>query len=872
MFNSERFFIFIFCFVLSVKASINDSFFYKEFFLKSDTFYPQEMNALVSGQIDNLLLNFTSLVKILEKNIKAKKHLSNKIFYPHSSEDLKLQLEFIQVLKSLLFVIRKSISEIKSMKKYENFSMYAKEKYKNFFYYFFLTVFYIDHVISCHYTANEFFIKKSENIEKIDLTCFDKIQKNLIEFAKTIEEEDFFGVCEKFQEHIERLKVKEKVLVTDFFSFAYQRIYKNLYGFENNSKISILAKKIIENPFIPVSCFAALDFYSYIRAPKNQIGGTIFINGIMDFFSFFYKDKNFTDYDKENSVNLDNPFKLLFKKIACYTKYPSFYYCTASSFLGIFLYQFLTYVKRVGYFDSLIDSFKKTHSYLMGEKSYKFIENDLLKELVAPFDIESFSLDLSHETFNGLRRKGILYWFDQVVFSIDDFYTKKNFSFPQSLDRVVLLTGESGNGKTAVVESFFKSLKNKINLYSDQDDLIEFYPLDPKHFNGPVLDRWKCPIDMLNELEKKLEEIKYKKKLLVIFFDEFHLYFTNDFGNLSQARVADFLKFFTTLKDKQSNALGAMFVILSTNKEQLIPYELLKNPHRINKVLHLSNPHFADRIELMKGYFSDMGIEVNIDFEYLSKIFESYYPSSGTIIHIMKDAFLESKITQKELTTRLVQKHINRVLRKIVEEHDYRGEKDLSVLADYFSSIITASLFFLSNEEIMFDMATLYPRLEEKKPESMDTFFMVPSPTEYFYDNIFFINNRAKSLSRSRDLVFSAVRYFFGSYYLYLFHTDNYNKKDVEKDILLFESKMKEFFQLDNYFMAKDESAQFLLKLKVLVKDFFVDKEVAALQKIIKEILLKNFSITLDDIKSNGDVINLIEKIKSKFNFNLFFN
>lgn len=114
-------------------------------------------------------------------------------------------------------------------------------------------------------------------------------------------------------------------------------------------------------------------------------------------------------------------------------------------------------------------------------------------------------------------------------------------------------------------------------------------------------------------------------------------------------------------------------------------------------------------------------------------------------------------------------------------------------------------------------MATLYPRLEEKKPESMDQFFMVSPPLEYFYDNVFFINNKAKSLSRSRDLVFSAVRYFFGSYYLYLFHKDNYNKKDVEKDILLFESQMKEFFQLDNYFMGKDESAQFLLKLKVLV-------------------------------------------------------
>lgn len=870
MFNFKQFYLLFFVFSLTINGSINDSFFYKEFLKKNDNFYPKEINALISGEIDNLVLNFTSLLKILEKNIKAKKHLSTKIFCrSFNPENLKLQLEFIQVLKSLLFFIKKSISDIKSIKKYENFSIYAKEKYKNFFYYFFLTVYYVDHVISSHYNDAEFFVKKSE---QVDLNDFNKIEKDLIEFAKTIEEEDFFVICEKLQERIEELKVKENVLVTDFFSSAYQKIYKNLYGFENNSKTSLFAKKIIENPFIPMSCFATLDFYSYIRAPKGQVRGTIFINGIMDFFSFFYKDRNFIDYDKENSLSVENPFKLFFQKIASYTKYPSFYYFTVSSFLGISLYQFLAYVKRVGYFDSLIDSFKKTHSYLMGEKNHKFIEDDLLKELVASFDIESFSLDLSHETFSGLRKKGILNWFDQVVLLIDDLYTKKNFSFPQSLDRVILLTGESGNGKTAVVESFFKSLKNKINLYSDQDDLIEFYPLDPKHFNGPVLDRWKCPIDMLNELEKKLEEIKYKKKLLVIFFDEFHLYFTNDFGNLSQARVADFLKFFTTLKDKQKNSLGAMFVILSTNKEQLVPYELLKNPHRINRVLHIPNPHFVDRVELMKGYFSDMGIEINIDFEYLSKMFEPHHPSCGTIIHILKDAFLESKITQRELTTGLVQKHINRVLRKIVEEQDYIGEKDLSVLADYFSSIITASLFFLSDDEIVFDMATLYPRLEEKKPESMDQFFMVSPPLEYFYDNIFFINNGAKSLSRKRDLVFSAVRYFFGSYYLYLFHKDNYNEKDIEKNILLFESQMKEFFQLDRYFMAKDESAQFLLKLKGIVKDFFVDKEVALVQKIIKEMLLKNLTITLDDIKSNEEVINLIEKIKSKFNFDLFFN
>lgn len=176
--------------------------------------------------------------------------------------------------------------------------------------------------------------------------------------------------------------------------------------------------------------------------------------------------------------------------------------------------------------------------------------------------------------------------------------------------------------------------------------VLNFCPLDPKHFNGPVMDRWKCRIDVLGELDKKLDEIKYKRKIIIVYLDEFHFYFTNDFGNLSHARIADFLKFFTTLKEKQNEFLGAMFVVLSTNKDQLIPYELLKNPKRINKIIHLDDPTYIDRIALMKNYCISLGVSLDvIDFDYISEVMEGDDLSNGIIIHLIKNAYIEAKKT-----------------------------------------------------------------------------------------------------------------------------------------------------------------------------------------------------------------------------------
>lgn len=143
--------------------------------------------------------------------------------------------------------------------------------------------------------------------------------------------------------------------------------------------------------------------------------------------------------------------------------------------VGISTYLLLKKIDEAGYFHVIKNFLKNIHLYFMGEKVNRFVEDDLLKE-ITHVDIGNFTIGLKNKTFDLFREKGLLDWFDSVLHLVDLFYKKKNIIIPKELDRVVMLTGNSGNGKITLVEAFFKDLKTVIEKYGDDDSRIEFLP------------------------------------------------------------------------------------------------------------------------------------------------------------------------------------------------------------------------------------------------------------------------------------------------------------------------------------------------------------------------------------------------------------
>jgi len=219
--------------------------------------------------------------------------------------------------------------------------------------------------------------------------------------------------------------------------------------------------------------------------------------------------------------------------------------------------------------------------------------------------------------------------------------------FKLTVPNGILLFGPPGCGKTFIV----KKLAEEIG-YAFFD--IKHSDLASTYIHGMV--------EKIRDVFKKATESKPS----IIFFDEIDgLIPSKDSlsGNESykQEEINEFLMQFNDA------AKNNILIIGATNRPQLIDKALLR-PGRMDKIIYVSPPDKAARLELFKIYLSGVPTK-NIDYERLAILTESY--SSVDIEYIVKET-----------------------ARKVVDENkEY-------ITQDDFETIIYNSKPSISNEEL----------------------------------------------------------------------------------------------------------------------------------------------------------------------------
>lgn len=528
----------------------------------------------------------------------------------------------------------------------------------------------------------------------------------------------------------------------------------------------------------------------------------------------------------------------------------------------------------------------------MGEK-YKKAEDDLLNEIVN-YDAD-VKTNLKDSSFDIFRKKGLLNWFDAVINNIENIYKRKNAKVPKELDKIIMINGESGNGKTHLIRSLHFTLKEIAKQYNE-DSKIEFYPIEAKHFHGPVIDRWKCPIDMLHELEMKLDDIKFTKKIIIIHFDEFHLYFYNEFGSLSQSRIADFLKFFSLVKEKQDeDCAGALFVILTTNKEEFIPYEMYTNPSRINTIITLPNPSYYERIIIMKKFLELKCINIqNINFEYISSLLEEYQLSNGNILYLLKYAIIQSKINKTIINTDLLYQIINEKVRNIIN-NEYEKEdcsafqKSLSL---FYSSMASVAYYFNNYTfgEYLFDAVTIYPIKKEKGSWSNQNLYIKNNFNEIEKRGDIFCINKNSAIMSKKKLIANIIKNLIGivflvadedqilkefniyydqlydNLYTYFLLHDGIEVSTIKQKNMNIEYKNKGYIispQFNNLYAADSINIKInalMPNMKKYILEFLQNSSIKKIINIVNDMLLDKKIITKKNISDNNDLIVLFEE------------
>lgn len=551
-------------------------------------------------------------------------------------------------------------------------SFEKKELYENDLLVLLKIVFFMDYSLK-HNSKNLLKIKKYIDY-KINNILNKKIYNlNMINYI--------LNTIEKKLENIQFLEKEKKLNM-------WQKIYRYLYyKIEKNNYLSFLANNLIPS----FSIFSVFDAFTYINYDYSYCMNCIV--GLHNYFNNYHNDDK-----KKIKVDLikNNPFLIK--------------YITPIG-IGFITYNSLYYFKDKGYFDPIIKCWRSIHNFLMGEK-FKGIFNQGILDEIIQYDAE-VNTSLKNNSFNIFREKGLLKWFDSTLTEIEMVYKKKQDQINKNSNKIILISGDSGSGKTHLIRTFHEDIKNIAKCYGDEN-YIEFYPIEPKHFNTVVLDRWKCPIDILTELEIKLESIRHQKKIIIIHFDEFHLYFYNEYGQLSQTRIADFLKFFSLVQDKQKeNNQGAMFVILTTNKPEFVPYEMYTNPSRINLVIKLPSLTCEEIINIMQSFYQDYGINIeNLNLHYFGLLMENNAISKGNLLRILNDSIYLLKNSNKTLNNFTIYELYNKKIRHISYLDTYNGENKLAekILAKQFSLVIAISNSLKEyNDAVLFDCATIFP-------------------------------------------------------------------------------------------------------------------------------------------------------------------
>lgn len=567
--------------------------------------------------------------------------------------------------------------------------------------------------------------------------------------------------------------------------------------------------------------------------------------------------------------------------------------------VGMMAYETCQFIdKRTGISSFVKYILSSIHHYGMGDSMLPR-DNDP-NNLSSQFEDDEADLNFKSSTFNHLRKQGVLEWPEQLLLACQKACSGEPAEvLLQNIPKCVLFTGESGSGKTLIARTLARLVKKEFRQYN-KGVPVEFIIIEPKHFNEIIDEQGKSSkYDIIGQLESYLEQVRLNGGICILFFDEFHLFLSKN-GLPNQEKLADFLKFFNDLNNKQKNMKnpGGMFVIASTNKPEFIPNEFYTNGGRIGHVYEINYPTASECVEILKIQLKNSNVMLDhINFDYFEKLFQECHLNYSDILKIVKKALNFSVIQNKIVDNDVLYFAFNDVIRKINLNTQYNecDPQFVKNLTRYYASQTAASINFnFTNSINMFDAVTILQIANERIPQHLDKLYAVLNKGHIKYGNIFYLKNIMNQTYSKDDITQEIIKTISGLVYSEM---HNIPKININNHLAALYTKLYNYFALKikNIHIAKkieignnieiygkdktiarfnevyDDPAtnmqiqKILVEAEKIIKEFYTNDAVLTFIDLVAEELQKHKLLKRNDILSNQKIQDLIPTIEGAF-------
>lgn len=564
-----------------------------------------------------------------------------------------------------------------------------------------------------------------------------------------------------------------------------------------------------------------------------------------------------------------------------------------------------SYAIRTGILNPIKSFFNLIHAHCMGDSSAAGIVNienspNSIANINEADELES-EIRFDSQTFDHLRKQGVLEWPEQLLEVIRRLLNGEPVeSLMRNLPKCILYTGESGSGKTLVAKTLAASIESLFKKSGNKKFPVNFVPIEPKNFNGIIENGQVKQYDILTELENYLDQVRIDGGVFILFLDEFHLFLAKD-GLPNQERLADFLKFFNDLNNKQKNMKnpGGMFVIASTNRPDFIPNEFFANGGRIGAVYEINYPTATECVNIMKMQLKKNNMILDyIDFDYFEQLMQQANLNYSDILRIVSKALNHSIIQNKIVDNDILYNAFNDIVRKINLKETYQEctPQFVNSLSEYYAGQVATSINCnFDNSNIMFDCATIYPINRERIPQHLDKLYTIINKNSIKYGSIFYLKNMMKKTYSKKDIAIEIVNCIAGLVYLDLYdipkinvidnlselYTKLYNyfalqvsnihiakKIDIGNNIEIYgkDKVIVRFNEVYDDATANKQIKKILIECEKLIREFYKNPDVYNFIKILAEDLNKNKILQKNDIIHNKKFAELLPKINALFN------
>jgi hypothetical protein len=556
--------------------------------------------------------------------------------------------------------------------------------------------------------------------------------------------------------------------------------------------------------------------------------------------------------------------------------------------------------KKQGFFDPLFLIGRRLHYFLMGEV---FHNTEDLSQSLEEDSGTLFPYGIDHPTFDFLDQQGVLKWFKDIVSLIDQSCSNNTFIEHDRISKSIGLFGPSGSGKTFLARAFAKSIRAVVEKYKTNIK-VDFIPIDPKHFNGIISDGKETKIDIINELELLLEEVKLKGGFYIVHLDEFHLFFTKD-GKINQEKLADLLKFFNDLfvKQKYNKKIGGMYVVCSTNKPEFIPHEFFDNGDRIGEVVEIRYPNGKEIVTILKTQLEKNNTLIeHLDFDYFERLFEGSYLTYGNILKIADKALANARIHNKLLDNEVLYYAMNDVVRKIVlNKNDVLNNFDITSsyyngIVSYYASLAAIAINFdhVKNNFYELDMVTILPIKQGYTPQHIDRLYTKPAIQSIKMGGDFYIKKNIDNFINTDMIALEIVKGISSIVYLdqqelakvnvttqlsniyeilFIYYASQVKNAKLSKGLTMSEEARKtgqdiKIFTFNDVYSDEATNKKIttvLNECQKAIQVFYSYSEVKEFVKVVSDLLLEKKIVTRKDILKNDICKNLLENINNKF-------